>query len=402
MCWGWFARNKGYASLQPSRKGRSCSAVYLDAVDRLPYNAYTSLVALVYAALYAPSDFGSDQVWKYTGPHSVVMHLVAGMTEIPFLGGLVNAAEMAATAGGAAPAAPRRHLVSVAAQQALVSLGCLFIQVALPASMLLEWVQEGAASFNDLFDVPADVPLNQPAVLLVSKSVASAYVLYWIHRRDATCALYLLVAAHHLGINRCRTAALLAGCTAVSYMAGIALAYLVTLVVIARCANPQEVVLSGAGALFILDVDDVLTLTSEGFFDSIKALMKQDEEDRAARNAAEDAEAGLLPAAAAAAAAARSAAAAGDEAAVASAVAAAAAEDEEIIGDEPSDYPLVWLGFLFVLALVSFWMYFLYRLHIHPERQADPDGEAAAPPPLEALEAALWRLRGAGGGSVAA
>lgn len=59
MCWGWFARNKGYASLQ--RKGRSCSAVYLDAVDKLPYNAYTSLVGLAYAALYAPTGFGSEQ-----------------------------------------------------------------------------------------------------------------------------------------------------------------------------------------------------------------------------------------------------------------------------------------------------------------------------------------------------
>ena len=65
------------------------------------------------------------------------------------------------------------------------------------------------------------------------------------NRQDATCALYMLVAAHHLAINRCRTAAVLAGVTAVSYMCGIALAYLVTLVVIARCANPQEVVLSG-------------------------------------------------------------------------------------------------------------------------------------------------------------
>lgn len=124
--------------------------------------------------------------------------------------------------------------------------------------------------------------------------------------------------------------------------------------------------------------------------------MKQDEEDRAARNAAEDAEAGLLPAphsqqhphtaAAAAAAPATTAtatarAAAEDEAAAAAADAAGAAEDEEVIGDEPSDYPLVWLGFLFVLALVGFWTYFLYRLHIHPERQVEPD--AAAPPPLE-------------------
>ncbi len=40
------------------------------------------------------------------------------------------------------------------------------------------------------------------------------------------------------------------------------------------------------------------------------------------------------------------------------------AEDEDdVIGDEPSDYPLIWVGQLFVLALIGFYVYFLVRLH---------------------------------------
>ncbi|KXZ49124.1 SYP3 protein [Gonium pectorale] len=324
------------------RQKRGDIAVYTDAIERMPFNSYTCLVALSYVALYKP-DFELQGMYRNNirGVRSAVMSIVVGMTEIPLLGGLVSALVMAATWGSRTRDRIRAQNRSAALQQA-----------AIPATLLLEWVREGADSFDDLFDIPEDVP-RTPELRLV-KALVGTYVLYWIHRQDATVTLYLLILAHHAAMYGRIRISVISTATVLLYMPAIALVYLVTLAVTARCATPMDVVLSGAGALFILDVDDVLALTSEQYFERVKGVMVADEEARfaAVGLATDDGAPGRQqqrdvdverPSG-------RSSPAADDESAT------------EVIGDEASDYPLVWLGLVFILALVGFWLYFLYRL----------------------------------------
>ncbi|KAG2487003.1 hypothetical protein HYH03_014375 [Edaphochlamys debaryana] len=325
--------------LLPQRHIKGDTAVFSRAIDLMPFNAYTAIAGLWFMAIYQP-EVSLDAVYTkdVRGLHGALLSVVSGMTELPIFGGIANAIVMLFTWKKPDSSRTRAHNVSVALQQTLATLACVVIQAGVPIALLLQWVSEGMDSFDDLFNIPKDVP--NWARLELSKALVATYVLYWIHRQDATNTLHLLIIAHHHWLYGGRGVGYfwIVVTTVVLYISAITLTYLVTLGVIGRCATPMDVVLSGAGALFILDVDDVLTMTSEPYFDKVKETMLSYEEQRCSSD--EEAAANRYHAV----------------------TTAEGEEDEGVIGDEVTDYPLIWLGMLFILALTALWCYFLFRV----------------------------------------
>ncbi|KAG2500147.1 hypothetical protein HYH03_001729 [Edaphochlamys debaryana] len=315
------------------------------------------------------------------------MSIFAGMSEVPVLGG-VAAAVVEMMSWGRPPAARTRlQNASMALQQGLVMLGCVAIQAGLPITLLLQWIQEGVRSFPELFDDMHSIPHSYQ--LVVCKALVATYVLYWIHRQDATDALRLLTVANHCALRGQVALAALTTLTTLLYMTAILLVYLVTLVVTARGDTPYDVVLCGAGALFILDIDDVLAIVGESYIDRVKAAMIEYDEKVYGDGGGGGGESTALPVPQSGGPSNGASSATFPPASASSqldsggleygsprqlhhpelATGAGADIDDgrgaEAAGDgiEPSDYALVWLGVVFMKANVGLFIYFLYRLH---------------------------------------
>ncbi|KAG2500146.1 hypothetical protein HYH03_001728 [Edaphochlamys debaryana] len=376
------SQSYAYERLLPHPEGRRKvdTRTYADAVDAMPCNSYTALMALAFVALHKPNlcveDVGKTR--RRRSRRSATMSIFAGMSEVPVLGG-VAAAVVAVLSWGRPPAARTRlQNASMALQQGLVMLGCVAIQAGLPITLLLQWVQEGVRSFPELFE-PA-VPMPHSYQLIVCKALVATYILYWIHHHDATDVLWLLTVANHCALRGQVALAALTTLTTLLYTTAILLVYLVSLAVTARCTTPYDVILCGATSLFILDIEDVLCIVGEAYMGRVKAAMVEYDE----KVFGDSSNAPMLPPPEVvtpggtaspsvylpAATSQPSPTQYGSPRQLYQREVAAGADDTdseaEAAGDgaERSDYPLVWLGVVFMQASIGLYIYFLYRLHV--------------------------------------
>ncbi|PNH04068.1 hypothetical protein TSOC_009808, partial [Tetrabaena socialis] len=152
----------------------------------------------------------------------------------------------------------------------LVAAVCVFMQVVLPLALIFQWVLLGQMDrgFVDLFSLPAGIEQLGGRWLSLSQGIVGTYVMVCVYVKDFRTMGLLLLQNPHLDFSGGRSspvAYLKAGITVV-YTSVMLLVLLVTFAIIARSPSPLDVVLSGVGALFILEIDDLLVFMPEQAF----------------------------------------------------------------------------------------------------------------------------------------
>ncbi|GLC43169.1 hypothetical protein PLESTB_000855800 [Pleodorina starrii] len=211
-------------------------------------------------------------------------------------------------------------------------LACLlisaFMQISLPVFILMHWLHNKRAGIDSSEDVSVNVKdvlqifrateveqqesdhllrvdyfddYNNPSPgpadvrhvkvyfweLHWAKGLVATYVLFYVLLKDFQCICKLMIVALRLWAARPRRTihlqrpiVVISVIMCLVYEAIVALVFVISLLVIGRSTSPRDVLLSGVGALFILEMDDlVVSMTEAEFQDRAKVTIIDNEAD---------------------------------------------------------------------------------------------------------------------------
>ncbi|GLC42339.1 hypothetical protein PLESTM_001322600 [Pleodorina starrii] len=141
---------------------------------------------------------------------------------------------------------------------------------------------------------PTVVVPHTRVLLVFLKVVVSLYVFYYIMLQDYKCICYMMLPVFRLfGVKRVQLVGRVTVFVVIIflcfvYAASALIVFFVSLVLIAKSPNAEQTLLSGVGALFILEADDMLVYVTENDFEVARTLFEKYWRDSAKERQWED------------------------------------------------------------------------------------------------------------------